>query len=175
MPLYLLQELDTSTDLPGLLLGLTAAVELPVMLMTPRWTARWGMVPVLAAGMGAAVLYYLGVYLVQEPIGLMALQLLNGFFFGIFVGLGLTAVQNYLVEHSGFASAFYTSALRTGSMVGTALAGVLGQYLGFHNALLGSVTLALGSMLCLGLVWLKPDAGPAKLAPASASTETETV
>lgn len=155
MPLYLLRELNTSTDLPGLLLGLTAAVELPVMLMTPRWTARWGMIPVLAVGMGAAVLYYLGLYWVQHPTGLMALQLLNGLFFGIFVGLGLTVVQDHLAEHSGFASAFYTSALRTGSMVGTALAGVLGQYLGFHNALLGSVTLALGAIVCLVIVWLK--------------------
>lgn len=157
MPLYLLRELDTSTDLPGVLLGLTAAVELPVMLLTPRWTARWGLILVLAAGMVAAALYYIGLYSVTKPAGLMALQLLNGVFFGIFVGLGLTAVQNHLAEHSGFASAFYTSALRTGSMAGTALAGVLGQFLGFHNALLGSVTLALGALLCLGVIWMKPS------------------
>ena len=174
MPLYLLRDLKTSTDLPGLLLGLTAAVELPVMLLTPRWTARWGLVPVLVIGMVAAAVYYSGLYSIQNPVGLMAIQLLNGLFFGIFVGLGLTAVQNHLAEHSGFASAFYTSALRTGSMVGTALAGVLGQYLGFHNALLGSLILALGALLCLGVVWLKPDALPGVTAPASASTETET-
>lgn len=161
MPLYLLRELDTSTDLPGLLLGLTAAVELPVMLLTPRWTARWGTVPVLAAGMVVAAIYYAGLYSVQNPAGLMALQMLNGLFFGIFVGLGLTAVQNRLTEHSGFASAFYTSAMRTGAMTGSALAGVLGQYLGFHTALLGSLILAMGSLLCLGLVWLNPDDQPA--------------
>jgi len=119
------------------------------------------MIPTLVTGMAAAVLYYVGIYTVQNLLGMMALQLLNGFFFGIFVGLGLTAVQNHLAEHSGFASAFYTSTLRTGSMLGSALAGVLGQYLGFHNALLGSLMLALGSVLCLGLVWLKPSVEPA--------------
>lgn len=159
MPLYLIREINTSPGLPGLLLGLTAAVELPVMLLTPRWAARAGMIPILALGFIAAVLYYWGMYWVGSTAAMMALQLLNGFFFGIFVGLGLTIVQNSLPHHAGFAAAYYTSALRIGSMAGTTLAGILGQYVGFHQALLGSFGLATGALVLLLLAWLTRNAG----------------
>lgn len=174
MPLYLIRELNTPASLPGLLLGLTAAVELPVMLLTPRWAARTGMMPVLGLGFIAAILYYCGMYWMQDTATLVALQLLNGLFFGIFVGLGLTVVQDRLSHHPGFATAYYTSAIRVGSMVGTTMAGLLGQYLGFHRALLGSFGLALGALALLYLAWLTRHSSTAKGAPIATATTLQT-
>lgn len=83
--------------------------------------------------------------------GLIILQLLNGLFFGIFVGLGLTLVQDALPERSGFASAFYSNAMRTGMMAGNGIAGLTAQLASFRVTLLVplfSITCAVLLMFC---------------------------
>jgi len=80
----------------------------------------------------------------------LALQILNGLFFGIFVGLGITIMQDFAPTAVGKASAFYTNAMLVGTMIGTSTMGVISQYFGFKAPLL----LCLGAIICsfIGLI-----------------------
>ncbi|GGA69580.1 sugar efflux transporter SetB [Neiella marina] len=156
LPLYLTEELALPVSLPGMLMGLTAGLEIPIMLLVPRWAARFGQYRIFAIGFGFALLFYAGLQIAESPLHLFVLQAFNAIYFGIFAGLGISLIQDAASTRLGFASAFYTNTMRTGMMCGTALAGLLAQFWSFKQALLGSVVatlLAIGVMSCI--VWLR--------------------
>ncbi|MBW8191593.1 sugar efflux transporter [Neiella marina] len=160
MPLYLTQELHLPLALPGMLMGLTAALEIPFMLLVPRWAGRFGRHHMLNAGFVVALAFYLLLQVADSQIELILLQLLNGIFFGIFAGLGISVIQDASTERLGFASAFYTNAMRTGMMAGTALAGLLAQFWSFKLALFGAAVATVFAMvMMLVLRWFTPKEG----------------
>lgn len=142
MPLYLTKELGFPDSYPGILLGLTAAVEIPVMLMVATWSARIGKLKVMGIGFAVAIVFYSGMFLFSSMPVLLALQLLNGLFFGIFVGLGVTIMQDQAPHSIGKASAIYTNSMLIGTMIGSSLMGLISQYFGFKAPL----------MLCAGSI-----------------------
>lgn len=139
MPLLVTRELELPTSYPGFLFGLTAAVEIPVMLMAVNWAERWGKPTVIRWGFVSALLFYIGMFHVQSMPALLALQVFNGIFFGIFVGLGITIMQDYAPNSIGKASAIYTNAMLVGTMLGTSSMGIISQYFGFRMILISSL------------------------------------
>lgn len=95
MPLFMTQELGLSKSYPGILMGITAAIEIPVMLLAVGWAQRFGKSQVLRLGFLAGAAFYIGMYFNASLNILFALQILNGLFFGIFVGLGITFMQDF--------------------------------------------------------------------------------
>ncbi len=136
MPLYLTQELQLSKSYPGLLMGITAGVEIPVMLLAVNWAHHYGKTYIMKLGFIAGAIFYIGMYLNTSIYLFFVLQLLNGLFFGIFVGLGITLMQDFAPNSVGKASAFYTNAMLVGTMIGTTTMGVIAQYFGFKAPLL---------------------------------------
>ncbi|MBD1391319.1 sugar efflux transporter [Neiella sp. HB171785] len=156
LPLYLTEELALPVSLPGMLMGLTAGLEIPIMLLVPRWAGRFGHYRMFTLGFGFALLFYIGMQFAESPLQLFALQALNAIYFGIFAGLGISLIQDAATARLGFASAFYTNAMRSGMMAGTALAGLLAQYWGFKHAMLGSIAAALVALALMAAVaWLR--------------------
>ncbi len=150
MPLFMTHELGLSKSFPGILLGITAAVEIPAMLLAVGWAQRFGKSQVIRFGFVAGAAFYLGMYFNTSINIFLALQILNGLFFGIFVGLGITIMQDFSPTAVGKASAFYTNAMLVGTMIGTSTMGVISQYFGFKAPLL----LCLGAIICsfIGLI-----------------------
>ena len=150
MPLFMTQELGLSKSYPGILMGITAAIEIPVMLLAVGWAQRFGKSQVLRLGFLAGASFYIGMYFSTSVNILFALQILNGLFFGIFVGLGITIMQDFAPSSVGKASAFYTNAMLVGTMIGTSTMGIISQYFGFNAPLL----LCLGAITCsfIGLI-----------------------
>ncbi len=144
MPLLITQELGMPTSYPGYLLGLTAAVEIPIMLLSVNWARRWGKESVLRVGFISAAFFYIAMYYCDSMPSFLALQLFNGVYFGIFVGLGVTIMQDYAPNNIGKASAIYTNAMLVGTMIGTSTMGVISQYLGYRSTLL----LSLAAITC---------------------------
>lgn len=151
-PLYLTEELNLPISLPGLLMGLTAGLEIPIMLLVPRWAARYGRYRIFSLGFIVALAFYLLLQAADSPIQLIALQLLNGIFFGIFAGLGISLIQDAATGRLGYASAFYTNAMRTGMMGGTAMAGLLAQLWSYKLALIGSIVAMILTLALMGLL-----------------------
>lgn len=154
MPLLVTQEMGLPTSYPGFLFGLTAAVEIPIMLLAVNWAQRWGKPAVIRAGFIAAVLFYSGMLFVQSMPALIALQVLNGIFFGIFVGLGVTIMQDYAPKSIGKASAVYTNAMLVGTMIGTSSMGIISQYFGYRMILISSLCAILCALVMLSLFML---------------------
>ncbi|EDM66266.1 major facilitator family protein [Moritella sp. PE36] len=136
MPIYLTQELGLSTSYPGLLFGFTAAIEIPVMLLAVSWSQRFGKTTILKVGFISAAIFYIGMYFSSSFVSFFVLQISNGLFFGIFVGLGVTMMQDLAPKCVGKASAIYTNAMLLGTMLGTSSMGLISQYYGFKTPLL---------------------------------------
>ncbi len=136
MPLFITNELKFPTSYPGLMFGITAAIEIPVMLLAVKWSRQWGKVGVMKLGFLFAAVFYIGMFFAETLPVLLALQILNGLFFGVFVGLGITIVQDYAPNGIGRASALYTNAMLIGTMLGTSSMGLISQYYGFKAPLL---------------------------------------
>lgn len=152
MPLYLVQELKLPASFPGFLLGATAIMEIPVMLAAAHLAEKTGKERLIMVGFCFAGVYYCLLQLATNMTELIVLQLFNGLFFGIFVGLGISVIQDALPERSGFASAFHSNAMRTGMMAGNGIAGLMAQLAGFKITLLVpllSVCCAALLMLCI--------------------------
>lgn len=149
MPLFVTQELMHPNLIAGILMGLTAAIEIPIMLMAPRLGIHFGQLRVTLVAIAMSIIFYGAIGFTSNMAGLVALQVLNGLYFGLFVGLGITIIQDALPERVGFASAFYTNGMRIGSMVGSASAGILAQFIGFHLAVYGAMASSLLAFLCL--------------------------
>lgn len=149
MPIYLTSELGLASSYSGILFGFTAAVEIPVMLLAVGWSQRLGKTKTLKLGFVAASLFYTGMYFASSFPVFVVLQLLNGLFFGIFVGLGITIMQDFAPQCVGKASAFYSNAMLVGTMAGTSLMGMVSQYFGFRAPLLLCLT-----SICLSFVAL---------------------
>lgn len=149
MPIYLTKELSLSTSYPGLLLSLTAAIEIPVMLLAASWSQRFGKMVILKCGFVSAAIFYLGMYFSSSFTVFLVLQIFNGFFFGIFVGLGVTVMQDFAPKCVGKASAFYSNAMMVGTMLGTTGMGIISQYYGFNAPLLLCFTSVVMSFIAL--------------------------
>ncbi|MFT6926693.1 MAG: SET family sugar efflux transporter-like MFS transporter [Psychromonas sp.] len=149
IPIYITEELGFPTSYPGLLLGLTAAVEIPAMLLAVGWSRRFGKSRVLKGGLAAGVIFYACMYYSSSFYLFLALQIFNGLFYGIFVGLGVTIMQDFAPNSIGKISAFYSNAMLTGSMLGTSCMGVISQYFGFKAPLLLSLSCLLIAFVVL--------------------------
>ncbi|WP_428241584.1 sugar efflux transporter [Gynuella sp.] len=149
MPLHVLNELALPEYLPGVLMGMAAGLEIPFMLYSARLTAYINKNHLLVISFMAALLFYGGIYLATESWQLISLQVLNGLYFGVFAGLGLTMVQELMPERIGFASAFYTNCLRVGSMTGHASTGLIAQFMDFKSTALFAFSAILVAIVAL--------------------------
>ncbi|AVH29241.1 sugar efflux transporter [Vibrio diabolicus] len=143
MPLYLTKELSIPLYFPGFLLGLTALFEIPVMLYAAKLSEKYGKGQLMVFGLLCAVIYFGLMPFVTSIELLLLLQVFNGLFYGVFVGLGITIIQDAFPEKGGFASAYYTNMMRIGMMFGTSLTGFIAQYFDFQTALFASLVCAL--------------------------------
>lgn len=152
MPLYVMREIHLPIYSPGLLLGLTALLEIPVMLIASGLSERYGKFKVMFVGFASAIIYFSLLQFADTIVSLLLLQVFNALFYGIFVGLGVTIIQEALPDRRGFSSAFYSNAMRIGMMAGTSLTGLLAQVYNFKIALLAP--LASISLAAFILLWV---------------------
>ena len=149
MPLYVILEHKQAASLPGWLMALAAAVEIPVMLIASRWTHRITTLQLLTFGLLAGCFFYSGMYFATSAWQFLVLQLANGFFFGTFAGLGITLIQDLLPDRIGFSSALYTNTMRSGAMAGAGTMGVVATLFNYHSVLVAALACLVVSVLCL--------------------------
>jgi SET family sugar efflux transporter-like MFS transporter len=149
MPLYVILEHKQAAGLPGWLMALAAAIEIPVMLLASRWTHRISPLRLLTFGLLSGCFFYTGMFFATTAWQFLALQLANGFFFGTFAGLGITLIQDLLPDRVGFSSALYTNTMRSGAMMGAGTMGVIATLFSYHAVLLAAGACLIVSVLCL--------------------------
>ena len=131
--LFITKDLHYGAEFTGLLIGLAAALEVPVMMYVGARSARIGNWRLVAAAAWCATVFFGVLPLVHERWLLIVLQLPNAAWAAIVLSIPFTIVQDELAGRVGVASALYTSAFQTGIVLGGAAAGLVAEWAGYTD------------------------------------------
>lgn len=142
IPLYTMKELHLPSYTPGVLMGLVAAIEIPVMLLSGRLCRHFKKSTLMMIAFICGLVFYFCVFHSTTFLQLVVLQVINAVFYGLFAGIGLTLMQERLPERIGFTAAVYSNGFKIGVMFGASLMGVIAQFYGFRYVMLGGMCAA---------------------------------
>jgi MFS transporter, SET family, sugar efflux transporter len=131
--LYVTRTLHLGAQLVGWMAGLGAALEIPIMIVAGRFADRFGKLRVVLAGAAAAVVFFCLLPLARSAAPLLALQMLNAAWVAVVMSLPMVMVQDEVPSGAGAASALYTSAFMSASLLAGAITGVAATAIGFGN------------------------------------------
>ena len=160
LPLFLNEDLHRGVSDAGLVLGLCAALEIPLMLLSGALASRWPLRRLMLLGGGFGVAYYAVVSISDSVWQVAAAQVLNAGFIACATGLGISYVQDLMPGLPGRATTMFTNSNRIGAMLAGPLLGVA-QHYGYRLAY------GVGAGLCVtGLVLLALTRVPTVRRPA---------
>ncbi len=133
IPLHLKDNLGVSTEWLGWVMGTTAFLEIPFMLLAGYYAARVKVMSMIKLAGVSALILYLGVYSATALWQLFVLQIFNAIFIGVLAGLGVSIIQDLLPGRSGVASAFYTNTTHMGSLISSLMVGIVADLYGYHQ------------------------------------------
>ena len=128
LPLFIGTELGGDVGDAGLLLGLCAACEIPLMLGLGVLATRLPIRRLLFAGAACGVAYYALVAVATDLWLLIGGQVLNALFIAAVSGLGISYMQNMLPRHPGRASTLFTNSFPMGAMLAGPLFGIAQRF-----------------------------------------------
>lgn len=151
MPLYLSQELKVDANWLGVLFGVAALCEIPVMLWAGKLARRWSALTIMKVGIASGVLFYSVMLVATNYTHLIIAQILNGIFIGTCATLGMVVMQDMMKDKLGTASTLFSNMLQLSMLVSSLSVGIVGElfnyYSSFYVSLLG-VSLALILLIC---------------------------
>jgi SET family sugar efflux transporter-like MFS transporter len=152
MPLFVESELNGDVGDAGLLLGLCAACEIPLMLGLGLLAVRLPVRGLLLAGAACGIGYYALVAVSTDLWMLFAGQLLNALFIAAVSGLGISYMQNMLPGHPGRATTLFTNSFPLGAMLAGPLFGLTQHFDDYRLAYRVCVGLCTAGLLLLVVV-----------------------
>ncbi|MEU8239185.1 sugar efflux transporter [Actinoplanes missouriensis] len=162
LPLYLSAELSGSVGDAGLLLGLCAALEIPLMLGFGWLSTRVPLRLIIIGGTACAVVYHVLTVTASSVWMLAVAQLPNAVFIAATSGLGISYVQDMMPRFPGRATTMFTNTFPIGNILAAPLFGLAQQY-GFRLAyLMNLILVVLGLLL---LVVARPRTAPEPSGP----------
>lgn len=154
LPIHLEENLKLGTQWTGWVMGTTAALEVPFMLLAGYYAARLSPIVLIRVAALAALLLYLGVYWAGQLWQLFALQIFNAAFIGILAGLAVSVIQLLMPGRSGAASGLYSNTIHMGNLISSLLVGVVADYLGYQHVFVMNVVMVVIALWALGRVRL---------------------
>jgi MFS transporter, SET family, sugar efflux transporter len=133
MALFLSHDLRGSVRDAGLVLGLCAALEIPLMLGFGALSTRWPLHRLVVVGAGLGMLYYVLVAASAHTWQVAAAQLVNASFIAAVQGLGISYVQEMLPGEPGRAATLAGNAYPVAAILAGPLFG-LAQHFGYRFA-----------------------------------------
>jgi SET family sugar efflux transporter-like MFS transporter len=117
----------------GWMLGLGAALEVPVLVLIGSRADRFGFWRLLLAAALSAALFFCALPLATTRLELLLLQVPNAFWTSLVLSLPVTMLQDIARGGHGTASALYSSSFKAWIMLGGATAGIAAQWAGYTN------------------------------------------
>jgi SET family sugar efflux transporter-like MFS transporter len=149
MPLYVVNELHLPEKLAGIMMGLAAGLEIPIMLLAGYYAKRFGKRLLMRIAAVAGLLFYTGTLLFDGEMQMLVLQGLNAVFIGILAGIGMIYFQDMMPGQAGAATTLFTNSTRMGWIIGGALAGAVAQFWSYHGVLWFAVVMMAAAIACL--------------------------
>ncbi len=137
------------TATPGLAFSVKCFVEVIAIFFVVKPAQKLGHKNAMLLSALLGTLFFLLIVRVTDPSQVYLLCALEGLYYGINVGIGLTFVQSYALHRPGIATAYYTNALFAGSLVGSMMTGTVASITTFENTLQFSAVLTLLSFAIL--------------------------
>jgi MFS transporter, SET family, sugar efflux transporter len=151
MTLYVTETLHLDVMWAGIALGVAAALEVPALIFIGRLSDRYSHLGLIATGCLAGIAYYLGLAFVTGPIALIALQVLNAWFFAGIAGIGLPLFQR-MIPRPGLSTGLYMNTRRVGSIVSGPIIAIGSQtVLGQRGIFLTSAALTLIGLVIIAI------------------------
>jgi SET family sugar efflux transporter-like MFS transporter len=148
LPLFISVDLGHDVSDAGLILGLCAALEIPLMLGLGALTTRVALRPLVLGGAVCGVLYY-GLAAASTTLWvLFVAQLFNAIFIAAVSGLGMSYVQEMLPDQPGRASTLFSNTFPIGAVLAGPLFG-LSAHFGYRLAYVLATGLSLAGLLLL--------------------------
>jgi SET family sugar efflux transporter-like MFS transporter len=141
MPLFISVDLKGDLAGAGMVLGLCAAIEIPLMLAFGTLAIRWSLHRFLLIGGLCGMAYCVAVSLATSVWQVAAAQVLHACFVCCVGGLGITYFQELMPSALGRATTLFTNTGRLSGMV-AGLAFGLVQVHGYRLAYVGSLGLS---------------------------------
>lgn len=152
LPIHLKDNLHIDVQWMGWVMGTTAALEVPFMLLAGHYASRFRLVNLIRCAGIAALCLYVGVYFASALWQLFALQIFNAVFIGLLAGIGISVIQELMPGRSGGASALYTNTTHIGNLFSSLLVGVVADYFGYHQVFMVNVVLVILAIWAFGKV-----------------------
>ncbi|MDH3000787.1 sugar transporter [Chelonobacter oris] len=127
MPLYVIKTLQLEEKLAGILMGTAAGLEIPIMLLAGYLTRYVSKKSLLLFAITCGLLFYLGLLFIENPWGLIALQLLNAVLIGIIATIGMLYFQDLMPQQLGAATTLFTNAAKSSWVIAGPIAGAIAE------------------------------------------------
>jgi len=165
LPLYITDELGMSGQFAGLLLGVSAALEIPLMVLVGVWADRLGKRRLLIAATVCATAFFALLPLAgTDKSALIALQPLNSAWAAVALNIPVVMLQDSLPGRFGTASALYSGAFKAGMFLGGLTVGTVATWTGYTQVFWVCAGLtALAGVLVLPVWGREPDPAGLKL------------
>jgi MFS transporter, SET family, sugar efflux transporter len=148
----------------GLILGLCAGLEVPLMLILGATSSRVPLRKLLLAGPVFAVAYFSVAAVATHTWQLGVAQILNAAAIAAIQGLGIAYYQDLLPRHPGRASTLYSNGFPAGAMLGAPILGVA-AHVGYRFGYAAAAVLSAGGLILLLLNRPTTNERPAAIEP----------
>ncbi len=139
MPLYIANDLGLDASLAGLMMGVAAFIEIPIMLLCGTYALRVGKKRLITAAILSGCVFYVGVIINTSMSGFLLLQFFNGIFIAVTAALGISYFQDLKPNKIGQVTTLYSNAIKSGGVIGGAFAGMIAEIWSFHTVFLASL------------------------------------
>lgn len=155
--LYVTKSLHLGASLVGWIAGLSAGLEIPIMIFAGRVADRFGKLRLVIASAAGAVVFFCVLPLVSSAAGLIALQLLNATWTAVALSIPMIMIQEEVQGGAGMSSALYSTAYTTASLIAGAVTGVAAAALGYRDVFWVCAALSvLATLLLSSRSWARP-------------------
>ncbi len=148
LPLYISHDLGGKVSDAGLILGLCALLEIPLMLTFGWLATRMRLRTLLVIGACCGITYETLASLATGVSLLVAAQIINALFIAAVNGLGISYMQDMLPAHPGRATTMFTNSFPIGAVLAGPIFG-LAQEFGFRWAYVINVGLCVAGLAVL--------------------------
>lgn len=132
-PLFIANELSgTHTDI-GLVVGICAGLEIPIMVILGSLGKRISNHSLLIMGSFVAIIYFTIVSVSTESWHLIGAQILQATFVAILMGNGLSYFSDLLPDFPGVSASIYSNASIIGRFIGSLGGGVIAGIVGYRS------------------------------------------
>jgi SET family sugar efflux transporter-like MFS transporter len=156
LPLFVTDELHGTTGDTGLILGLCAALEIPLMIGFGVLAVKTNLRRLVLCGAVVALGYHGVMLATTSTWHVAAAQVLNAVVISAVMGIGISYFQTLAPDRPGYATTLFTNTTTAGAMVAGPLLGVALQF-GHRSAYLICLMMCALGLVLLALARTRPS------------------